>query len=413
MAGVPLSYCHCTIFIANHDPSEYAWSKPVLVFLYASYLFAYWVWDTGNSQKNMFRASERGYQQHRKTFPQLPWKEVKNPQKLTTESGDSILVDGWYKYARKIHYTCDLYFALCWGLITGFNSPFPWFYPVFFACMIVHRAYRDIQRCREKYGDVWVEYEKRCPYLFIPVSHTNSILQPCARSTTLTQRAPLELAEASSPNLRARIGHAMKSWQSRYPLRCLAICLYRCRNMQCHSAPQTSSALREMAKKNCHPFSLPYLTSPERIPARWELGGVPTRRIREHQVRRVAVPDSRALAEHVEVVAVQVDRVLGVEGIVLDGLDDPEGPAIQFVGESGSTRMSDPLMSHCTSRPSEVSTLKSVESLLTALENWSRGTVPSRRRMWWDRIAYIRANPVVTRFLVRVEDNVVALADPD
>ncbi|KAI7282541.1 Delta(24(24(1)))-sterol reductase like protein [Hortaea werneckii] len=168
MAGVPLSYCHCTIFIANHDPSEYAWSKPVLVFLYASYLFAYWVWDTGNSQKNMFRASERGYQQHRKTFPQLPWKEVKNPQKLTTESGDSILVDGWYKYARKIHYTCDLYFALCWGLITGFNSPFPWFYPVFFACMIVHRAYRDIQRCREKYGDVWVEYEKRCPYLFIP-----------------------------------------------------------------------------------------------------------------------------------------------------------------------------------------------------------------------------------------------------
>ncbi|KAI7335292.1 hypothetical protein KC315_g3308, partial [Hortaea werneckii] len=111
---------------------------------------------------------ERGYQQHRKTFPQLPWKEVKNPQKLTTESGDSILVDGWYKYARKIHYTCDLYFALCWGLITGFNSPFPWFYPVFFACMIVHRAYRDIQRCREKYGDVWVEYEKRCPYLFIP-----------------------------------------------------------------------------------------------------------------------------------------------------------------------------------------------------------------------------------------------------
>ena len=77
-----------------------------------------------------------------------------------------ILTDG---KARKIHYTCDLYFALNWGLITGFSSPFPWFYPLFFACMISHRALRDIQRCRNKYGETWAEYERQVPYLFIPV----------------------------------------------------------------------------------------------------------------------------------------------------------------------------------------------------------------------------------------------------
>jgi delta24(24(1))-sterol reductase len=170
LAGVPLSYCHCTIYLANHDPSEYAWSKPFLVWMYVSYLFAYWVWDTGNSQKCMFRSMQRGYHVHRKTFPQLPWKYVENPEFIPTESGDNLLCDGWYKYARKVQYTADLYFALCWGLITGFKSPFPWFYPVFFCLMIIHRAYRDIQRCREKYGDAWKEYERRVPYLFIPVS---------------------------------------------------------------------------------------------------------------------------------------------------------------------------------------------------------------------------------------------------
>ena len=102
LAGVPLSYCHCTIFLANHEPSVYSHSWPVLIWFYTSYLFAYWVWDTGNSQKNMFRAQERGYEMNRKTFPQLPWKAVKNPQKIETNTGNALLCDGWYKYARKV-----------------------------------------------------------------------------------------------------------------------------------------------------------------------------------------------------------------------------------------------------------------------------------------------------------------------
>ncbi|KAJ5927410.1 hypothetical protein N7516_009183 [Penicillium verrucosum] len=168
LAGVPLSYCHCTIYLANHDPAEYRWNRYFLAFLFVAYLFVYWVWDTTNSQKNRFRQQERGTMVSRNTFPQLPWQTVKNPKTLTAPDGSKILVDGWYGKARKIHYTCDLYFALNWGLITGFSSPFPWFYPVFFACMISHRALRDIQRCRTKYGETWLEYERQVPYLFIP-----------------------------------------------------------------------------------------------------------------------------------------------------------------------------------------------------------------------------------------------------
>ncbi|KAL9627497.1 MAG: hypothetical protein Q9164_007592, partial [Protoblastenia rupestris] len=128
-------------------------------------------------QKNRFRQQERGKLIERNAFPQLPWQTVENPKVIKTKTGDSILVDGWYGYARKIHYTMDLYFALSWGLITGFGSPFPWFYPAFFAAMITHRALRDIQRCEEKYGKDWQEYKRRVPYLFIPVSYHQKFLE--------------------------------------------------------------------------------------------------------------------------------------------------------------------------------------------------------------------------------------------
>ncbi|KAI0997676.1 Delta(24(24(1)))-sterol reductase [Podosphaera aphanis] len=170
IAGVPLSYSHSTLYVANHlsEITNYSFRTPLLIILYTSYIFVYWVWDTCNSQKNRFRAAERGSLTYRLTFPQLPWREVRNPRIIKTTTGDSILADGWYGYARKIHYTCDLYFALSWALVTGFNSPFPWFYPLFFAGMIVHRTMRDTQRCEAKYGKSWTEYEKMVPWLFIP-----------------------------------------------------------------------------------------------------------------------------------------------------------------------------------------------------------------------------------------------------
>ncbi|KAL8850922.1 MAG: hypothetical protein Q9221_004122 [Calogaya cf. arnoldii] len=68
-----------------------------------------------------------------------------------------------------------MYFALSWALITGFSSPLPWFYPVFFFIMISHRAYRDIQKCEAKYGEAWEEYKRQVPYLFIPNYSTDEV----------------------------------------------------------------------------------------------------------------------------------------------------------------------------------------------------------------------------------------------
>ncbi|KAL0929783.1 ergosterol biosynthesis ERG4/ERG24 family protein [Colletotrichum truncatum] len=120
LAGVPLSYCHCTLYLANHDPSEYRWNRVALVIFTIAYLFWYWVWDSCNSQKNRFSAMQRGKVVWRKTFPQVPWQTIHNPKVISTPAGN-ILVDGWYGLARKIHYTADVWFAVSWGMITGFQ----------------------------------------------------------------------------------------------------------------------------------------------------------------------------------------------------------------------------------------------------------------------------------------------------
>ena len=56
LAGVPLSYCHCALYLANHLDTVTEWKypaarTPLLVLLFTTYLFVYWVWDLAGSQK--------------------------------------------------------------------------------------------------------------------------------------------------------------------------------------------------------------------------------------------------------------------------------------------------------------------------------------------------------------------------
>jgi delta24(24(1))-sterol reductase len=166
LAGVPYVYCFNSFYILERGPIQH--SNAFIAGLFVLLAGAYYVWDTSQSQKNRFRMQLRGSYVRRRTFPQLPWGTLREPEYLRTSDGGTLLVDGWWRYARKIHYSADILMALTWALACGFGGALPYLYPLFFFVMIMHRAERDEKRCRAKYGIDWERYLARVPYRFIP-----------------------------------------------------------------------------------------------------------------------------------------------------------------------------------------------------------------------------------------------------
>lgn len=169
LCGVPFMYTFNSAFLQLNAGPVGA-PRALVVALFVALLVVYYVWDTANSQKNIYRQQLRGTFKQRPwwVFPQLPWNCVPQPKHIKTKQGTPLLVDGWYKYARKVQYTADALMALFWGLACGTSHALPYFYFLFFSGMVTHRALRDHEKCARKYGSDWDEYCRQVPYVLIP-----------------------------------------------------------------------------------------------------------------------------------------------------------------------------------------------------------------------------------------------------
>ena len=100
----------------------------LVVALFTALLCAYYVFDTANAQKNIYRQQLRGAYKKRPwyIFPQFSYMSCgPTPKHIKTKAGSPLLVDGWYKYARKVHYTADAIMAMMWGLSCGMSHFLP------------------------------------------------------------------------------------------------------------------------------------------------------------------------------------------------------------------------------------------------------------------------------------------------
>ncbi|KAI7886424.1 ERG4/ERG24 ergosterol biosynthesis protein [Lichtheimia hyalospora FSU 10163] len=105
----------------------------------------YFIFRSANSQKNAFRTNPDG-------------DRVKHLKYLKTERGTKLIISSWWGMSRHINYLGDWLMALSWSLPCGFGSVIPYFYPIYFAVLLLHRERRDDHQCRIKYGKDWDKY---------------------------------------------------------------------------------------------------------------------------------------------------------------------------------------------------------------------------------------------------------------
>ncbi|RSH81588.1 erg24, C-14 sterol reductase [Saitozyma podzolica] len=115
-------------------------------------LVGMYIFKVSNSEKNDFRHG----------------KNPKNLSFMETQRGTKLLTSGWWGVSRHPNYLGDWIIALGWCLPTGFETPIPYFYVLYFVVLLVHRQIRDDEACKAKYGKDWDKYCEIVPWRIIP-----------------------------------------------------------------------------------------------------------------------------------------------------------------------------------------------------------------------------------------------------
>ncbi|XP_072031777.1 LOW QUALITY PROTEIN: delta(14)-sterol reductase TM7SF2-like [Amphiura filiformis] len=153
LVWVPFTYSLQARYLVDHPPKDMPQYCLIPIILLA--VGGYIIFRLSNSMKNNFRKNPNS-------------EESGSYETIPTASGRRLLVSGWWGLVRKPNYLGDLMMSLSWSLFCGFDSIIPYFYPIYFLILLIHREMRDDGHCREKYGKAWDNYCKRVPYRIIP-----------------------------------------------------------------------------------------------------------------------------------------------------------------------------------------------------------------------------------------------------
>ncbi len=151
---VPMTYCLQAFWLVDHfrDPSP-LYVGAVLLLGIAGFV----VFIDSNLQKARFRRDPESCR---------IWGQP--ARYMETQRGSPLLLSGYWGMARHVNYLGDWVIALAFGLCAGFGSIIPYFYPLWFALLLITREQRDDRWCAKKYGADWDRYKEQVPFRIVP-----------------------------------------------------------------------------------------------------------------------------------------------------------------------------------------------------------------------------------------------------
>jgi len=79
-----------------------------------------------------------------------------------------LMLSGFWGVARHMNYVFEIMLAFSWSLPAIHYGMTPFYYVFFLIILLVHRTFRDEEKCSNKYGKGWENYCEKVPYRLIP-----------------------------------------------------------------------------------------------------------------------------------------------------------------------------------------------------------------------------------------------------
>lgn len=151
---VPMTYSLQAHYLIDRVHSLSWWGAALIV---GVNMLGLYIFRAVNLQKHKFRRDP----EHARIWG-------KKAEYLQTQQGGKLLLSGFWGWSRHFNYVGDILMALSWSLPCLFDSILPYFYPIYFASLLIHRERRDHKLCSKKYGADWDRYCQRVRWRIIP-----------------------------------------------------------------------------------------------------------------------------------------------------------------------------------------------------------------------------------------------------
>ncbi|TGO66835.1 hypothetical protein BOTNAR_0053g00280 [Botryotinia narcissicola] len=133
--------------------------------LFTSGVSGYIIFRSVNHQKDLARRTKGNCQLWGAPADVL---HVKYRTKDGKEHDSILLCSGWWGMARHVNYLGDLILSYSMCAACGTHNLLPWTYAIFMTILLIHRCWRDEERCSKKYGKGWEDYCQKVRWVILP-----------------------------------------------------------------------------------------------------------------------------------------------------------------------------------------------------------------------------------------------------